>query len=162
MKKVLIIILVLFFACKKDETIKPKKMSEQIINVGNSYDDPDADKGRDALSKCKNNFSELYTNPIVVVPIGAWNMDATSSKDVNYIPPSGYKVIGCEGMIEDDSGVLTLPIDYAYPQALPDGCIYRNGNKFTLIRKGSGTFDDSSYSGSSSNRGYVIVTLLKL
>lgn len=137
-------------------------MAQQIINIGSAYNDPSADKQREAWDKANDNFTELYTKKYAYFSIGTWNMDTTASVPVTWTGyAAGMKVININAVIFSDSGE---PFGCSIFHLGGGGVLIQDdgyGVKiFTLTRAESGFFDSAGYDGSA-NRGYVFVEYIE-
>jgi hypothetical protein len=136
-------------------------MAKQTIDVGTAYDDPSADKQRDANVKINANFTELYLFDFTYAKqIGAWNMSSTgsTSKQVAYEAPSGYVVAGVYACIIGDDGVLYTHNVGVDVEAVAVQYDYDDGI-FTIFTSSAGFFYGTNFNDSEINRGYLIITL---
>ena len=103
----------------------------------------------------------------VSVEIGSWDMDTNVSTAVNYTPPSGKKVVGFITFIRPGNSVGTvtdqlLPLDvtnFSTDASAGYSEWKVASTQFDLTRKSGGDFDNTAYSGTGFNRGYVNVFL---
>jgi hypothetical protein len=101
----------------------------------------------------------LVKNPRKVVEIGDWNMETTTTKDVD-IEVAHTKVRSISVLIKSDSDGYLVPIDIADPTSfLPAGSVGNIfGTELTLRRFAGARFDDPGFSATSYNRGFIYVT----
>jgi len=153
------------------------KMAKQVISIGTAYDDPSADKGRVAMDKCNDNFTELYENvdelleKSIIIEIGTWDMDTDATINIDlldYRPADNYLPVIKEVNIIKDS---ILPNHPAYPlnyvdiensgTAVNGSWKLTNAYTITLYRVGSGFFDSTDFNGSI-NRGYIALSYVPI
>ena len=136
-------------------------MAQQIINIGTSGGDLDADLGRAALDKVNDNFTELYTGVDGIIRkrinIGAWDMDADTDKDVAWTLPASHLICGIKVIIYRDTGGGTYQLDWTDPNGNICGDFYYDGTTFKLYRFGTFTFDSVNFDSTSINRGVIVV-----
>lgn len=101
-------------------------------------------------------YSKVANNADIksaVIPIGAWDMDASTIKTVSWTLPSSHYVVGFDVVIISDDGynVYHLDGDNGWSR-------YQNNlSNFYLSRILSGIFDSTSYDDAVMNRGYITV-----
>lgn len=139
--------------CEKIEFKQSESMAQQTIGIGSAYDDPTADKTRDAFDKVNDNFNEIYTSVMLhdYVIISDWDMDATASKDATWTLPADHLIIRVTAIIRSDAGSTTA-YDFA-----SGGQISYDGTKFTLARTGGGVFDSTDFNASTGTRAVIYV-----
>lgn len=148
-------------------------MAQQTINVGTTYDDDDADAGRDAFDKVNDNFTELYQYNLIV-SIGAWNMDTTGELEIDLlaaiyaqtgivISASAHLFIESIMIQKDGSpGVYNyFPLNYVDIEN--SGSSVSGSYKILLkstikMYRLTGGFFDSADFDTASNRGYIKLT----
>jgi len=98
-----------------------------------------------------------------VVPIGDWNMDSTSGKEISWasLDIDFEDVVGVQAIIRNDldSDRRFLNAGVSELSANPQGVVYwDSGNGVILRRLMNGYFDSTSFDQTSYNRGWVVVT----
>jgi hypothetical protein len=93
-----------------------------------------------------------------VIEIGDWNMDTNSSTFFPHASLFDYtKVRTINVIIRNDANSVFIPLDSPItPSAV--GYFSINGTNIALFRATGGQFDNSAYSSTSYNRGWVTVT----
>lgn len=147
-------------------------MAKQVINIGTSVGDLDADLGRAALDKINDNFTEVYDDieeiqqQDIIIPIGAWDMDADATIDIDltsYQPDSTYRpVVKAVDIIKDGlpSVYLSYPLNYVdivgSGTAVNGSWACIDSYTLRLYRVASGFFDSTDFN-SNQNRGFVSI-----
>lgn len=101
----------------------------------------------------------LFKLPEKVVEIGDWNMQADATKDVDIGMPH-TKVRSLSVLIKSDANGYLAPINIPdQTSQLPAGSVGNVfGTEITLRRFAGERFDNSIFSSTSYNRGYIYVT----
>lgn len=94
----------------------------------------------------------------IVVQIGDWNMDTTSSKNVAHGLPDYKKIRSLTAIIRDDSDTVYTSITGADTLFPNYGALETNGStNIALSRVNLGYFDSNSYDSTSFNRGWITI-----
>jgi hypothetical protein len=176
MKKTLIActLILVFLNCEKIEFKQTESMAKQTIGIGSAYDDPSADKARDAFDKVNDNFTEVYDDLtllnsynsndefVKILAIGTWNMDTGSDFTVAWNKPTGAMITHIEAIIIADDAKTQRSISYPISATgLPSGYAYYDQDEAGIYieREDGSIFDGAAYDGSS-NRGYVRIAYI--
>ncbi|MGH1436602.1 MAG: hypothetical protein ACRBG0_19320 [Lewinella sp.] len=101
--------------------------------------------------------TKIYTK---VIDIGDWNMDSSASVSVTHGVTEG-KIRGLQGIIRDDSDTQYYAIGY---QASTNDVAFEQdwnasgSTTIDVVRKGSGSFDNTNFDSTSYNRGWITIT----
>ena len=92
-----------------------------------------------------------------VIEIGTWNMDLTSSVQVNH-GLTISSIVGCRWLIRSDNDSVSVPNTHSSTtDTLPDIRCQIYPTYVELARRGGGSFDDPLFNSTGINRGWVIV-----
>lgn len=95
-----------------------------------------------------------------IVEIGDWNMDSTSTVNVNHGIADFTKIRSVECYVRDDANTNIYPLDTAYTIGTPvtetQGTIGSISATFvSIFRLASGLFDSTLFDSTSYNRGWI-------
>jgi hypothetical protein len=97
-----------------------------------------------------------------IIEIGAWDMDASSSVNINHGLGVDYvNIIMVQAVIFDDSGANHWKVENMYnaadPELISAGVSLINDTYIRLMRRTGGLFDGVNYDDVGINRGYLLV-----
>lgn len=137
----------------------------QIANVAPNGLPDNAYSGYQLITAITNHIKNTIQNfPALqrkVLPIGAWNMDTTTSLAINHGVSNYEQIMSVSGVLINDGKTIVVPIPLVSEVAadvLIIGSI--TATQITLRRIVGGQFDNASFDDPTMNRGYLVVDYL--
>lgn len=110
----------------------------------------------ESIALSLNKLDDALQLKIATFDIGDWNMDSTAFLQVSINPIYMTQVKAVFVMIRPDSGAGHFPLSHSLT-GTPGGIVNIQGIYVQMSRLTSGYFDNSTFSATSYNRGYITV-----